>query len=467
MENELTRGGLGLSVGGLEEEALKTAGNIETNIETRVMGKVSRRLLPLICTLYVVAYLDRINVGFAALQMNADLGISPAAFGLGSGIFFIGYFFFEIPSNLILARVGARRWIARILITWGIVASAMMFAVGEKSLCALRFLLGVAEAGFFPGMVLYLTYWFPQKYLARNVAYFMASIAIAGIVSGPVSGFLLTMHGLWGLAGWQWLFLLEGFPAVVLGFVVLFHLTDAPDQAAWLTADEKEWLLPVLEKEAAERRLNKEKDFAAAFKSSRVWSLCLIYFSIVIGMYGVAIWIPLIVKGMLKLSDLGVGLVSTFPYVAATLFMVAVGIRSDRLSERRFHLALPVLLAGASLVASSICGNPALGMILLCLIAAGIWGSLGPFWALSTSLLSGRGAAGGIALINSIGNLGGFAGPLVMGWVKDFTGSYSLGFLSLGVVLMSGSFFAAMLRSEKAGAAGDGAGEVAVPRGPA
>lgn len=431
------------------------------------MGKVSHRLLPLICTLYVVAYLDRINVGFAALQMNADLGLSPAAFGLGSGIFFIGYFFFEIPSNLILARVGARRWIARILITWGIVASAMMFTVGEKSFCALRFLLGVAEAGFFPGMVLYLTYWFPQRYLARNVAYFMASVAIAGIVSGPVSGFLLTMHGLWGLTGWQWLFLLEGLPAVALGFVVLFHLTDAPNQADWLTADEKEWLLPLLEKEAAARKLNKEKDLAAAFRSSRVWSLCLIYFSIVIGMYGVAIWIPLIVKGMLKLSDLGVGLVSTFPYIAATLFMVAVGIRSDRLRERRLHLALPILLAGASLAASSVCESPAWGMVLLCLIAAGIWGALGPFWALSTSLLSGRGAAGGIALINSIGNLGGFAGPLAMGWVKGFSGSYSLGFLSLGVVLMAGCIFAVMLRPERMGVAGDEGREAMGPSRPA
>lgn len=422
---------------------------VEETMEKMVMGKVSRRLLPFICVLYIVAYLDRINVGFAALQMNADLGISASAFGLGSGIFFIGYFFFEIPSNLILARVGARRWIARILITWGIVASAMMFVVGEKSLCALRFLLGVAEAGFFPGMVLYLTYWFPQRYLARNVAYFMASIAVAGIISGPVSGFLLTMHGLWGLMGWQWLFLLEGLPAVVLGIVVLFRLTDSPRQASWLADNERDWLARTLEKDAESGRVNKESSLGTAFRSGRVWGLCLIYFSIVISMYGVAIWIPLIVKGMMNLSDLWVGMVSTLPYIAATLCMVAVGIRSDRRSERRFHLALPILVGGASLVASSVCDSPNGGLLLLCLIAAGIWGALGPFWALSTSLLSGRGAAGGIALINSMGNLGGFAGPLVMGTVKDLTGSYSLGFLSLGVILMAGSFLAMLLKAGK------------------
>lgn len=427
---------------------MESAGAAE-NIEKRVMGKVSRRLLPFICVLYIVAYLDRINVGFAALQMNSDLGISPSVFGLGSGIFFIGYFFFEIPSNLILARVGARKWIARILISWGIVASAMMFCVGEKSLYALRFLLGIAEAGFFPGMVLYLTYWFPQRYLARNVAYFMASIAVAGVISGPVSGFLLTMHGLWGLAGWQWLFLLEGLPAVLLGFAVFFLLMDGPSQATWLTGDEKAWLIRTLETDGEARRLHKESSLASAFRSARVWSLCLIYFSIVIGMYGVAIWIPLIVKGMLKLSDLGVGMVSTLPYIAATLCMIAVGVRSDRRSERRFHLALPMLAGGASLVASAVCDNAIGGMLLLCLIAAGIWGALGPFWALSTSLLSGTGAAGGIALINSMGNLGGFAGPLVMGMVKDLTGSYDIGFLSLGAVLIAGSLLTMLLRAEK------------------
>lgn len=441
-----------------------TAG-VEESIEKRIMGKVSRRLLPFICVLYIVAYLDRINVGFAALQMNVDLGISPAAFGLGSGIFFIGYFFFEIPSNLILARVGARRWIARILITWGIVASAMMFVVGEKSLCALRFILGVAEAGFFPGMVLYLTYWFPQRYLARNVAYFMASIAVAGIISGPVSGFLLTMHGLWGLAGWQWLFVLEGLPAVVLGVMVLFRLTDTPRQATWLTGDERDWLARTLEKDAESGRVNKESNLGSAFRSGRVWGLCFIYFSIVIGMYGVAIWIPLIVKGMLNLSDLWVGMVSTLPYIAATLCMVAVGIRSDRRSERRFHLALPILVAGVSLVASSVCGNPYAGLLLLCLIAAGIWGSLGPFWALSTSLLSGTAAAGGIALINSMGNLGGFAGPLVMGTVKDLTGSYSLGFLSLGTVLMAGCVLTLLLRAERPSTVSGGAPETVKPHG--
>lgn len=427
---------------------MESAGAAE-NIEKRVMGKVSRRLLPFICVLYIVAYLDRINVGFAALQMNTDLGISPSVFGLGSGIFFIGYFFFEIPSNLILARVGARKWIARILISWGVVASAMMFCVGEKSLYALRFLLGIAEAGFFPGMVLYLTYWFPQRYLARNVAYFMASVAVAGIISGPVSGFLLTMHGLWGLAGWQWLFLLEGLPAVVLGFVVFFLLMDGPSQATWLTGDEKDWLIRTLETDADARRLHKESSLASAFRSARVWSLCFVYFSIVIGMYGVAIWIPLIVKGMLKLSDLGVGMVSTLPYIAATLCMIAVGRRSDRRSERRFHLALPMLVGGASLVASAVCDNAIGGMLLLCLIAAGIWGALGPFWALSTSLLSGTGAAGGIALINSMGNLGGFAGPLVMGMVKDRTGAYDIGFLSLGAVLVAGSLLTMLVKAEK------------------
>ena len=410
------------------------------NIEKKVISKVSRRLIPFMFVLYVIAYLDRVNVGFAALQMNADLKFSAAVYGLGSGIFFIGYFLFEIPSNLILGRIGARIWVARIMITWGIVASATAFIQGPRSFYLVRFLLGLAEAGFFPGMILYLTYWFPARHRARTVALFMTATAVSGVISGPVSGTLLTMHGTGGLSGWQWLFILEGLPAVVLGIAVFFYMTDRPEKAKWLSEEEKAWLINRLKDEQVRKSQFGIERFMHALKSGRVWLLCLIYLSIVIGLYGVGLWMPLIIKGVSGLSDFMVGIVSVFPYLLAAVGMTFIGISSDRTGERRLHTAGSIALAAAGMVLTAYTRNPVLELVSLSLVAIGIWGTLGPFWALATSFLSGTAACGGIALINSVGNLGGFVGPYIVGVIKDITGVFKYGLIVLAVILIIGCF---------------------------
>jgi len=367
-------------------------------------------------------------------------------FGLGSGIFFIGYFLFEIPSNLILHRIGARIWIARIMITWGVIASAMMFVTGPKSFYALRFLLGLAEAGFFPGMILYLTYWFPRKYLARNVALFMTATALAGVVGGPVSGALLEMHGMLGLSGWQWLFLLEGIPAVLLGVAVFFYLPERPEKSAWLPQDEKDWLRERLDLEHQDKANEKEQGLLPTLGSVRVWVLCLIYFTLVVSMYGIAMWMPLMLKNITGFSNLLVGVVSIFPYLAAAAFMVIIGISSDRTGERRLHLAGSLMLAALGYLFSVLTGSTVWSVACLIIAAAGIWAALGPFWAFAGSFLSGTAAAGGFALINSIGNLGGFTGPYLMGFLRDSTGSYTTGMVSLGFIILAGSIMAWFLK---------------------
>ncbi len=402
----------------------------------RVMAKVTRRLIPFLFVLYIVAFLDRVNVGFAALQMKADLGLSDSVYGLGAGIFFIGYFLFEVPSNLILERVGPRWWIARIMITWGVISSCMMFVRGEAAFHALRFLLGVAEAGFFPGMVLYLTYWFPAAERARAVALFMTATAMAGVIGGPISGALLEMDGIGGLAGWQWLFLLEGIPAVVLGFVVLGHLTDRPEHAKWLAPEERSWLVARL---AAERESVAGRHGTALWRAlvhRRVWSLSLLYFALILGIYGVSLWLPQIVDGLASMSAFTVGLATAIPYLVASVAMVVVGGHSDRTGERRWHIAAPALIGALGFVASTSAGHPALALAGLSLAALGIWSALGPFWTLPPSFLAGSGAAGGIALINSVGNLGGFVGPYALGLLKEATGGFRAGLLFLALALV-------------------------------
>ena len=418
------------------------------SLEKRVVRRVTVRLIPYLFILYIVAYLDRINVGFAALQMNAELHLTDAVFGIGGGIFFIGYFLFEIPSNLILHRVGARLWIARIMVSWGIVASLMMFVVGPKSFYALRFFLGLAEAGFFPGVILYLTYWFPEKYLARTVAFFMTATALAGVIGGPVSGVLLNMHGSGGISGWQWLFLLEGLPAVILGIVTLFYLPEGPAKAGWLPEDERAWLLARLAAEQSGKHQEGKRSLSEALKSARVWGFCLVYFALIVAMYGITLWMPLIIKGMAVSSDLMVGIVSVIPYLGAASFMVIVGMSSDRTGERRLHVAGSLAVAALGFVLSLSAGSPAGKVFCLVVAAAGIWGALGPFWAFAGSFLSGTGAAAGIALINSIGNLGGFTGPTLMGFLRNSTGSYDKGLLVLGLIVLAGSLAALVIRQK-------------------
>jgi MFS transporter, ACS family, tartrate transporter len=420
-------------------------------LEKRAIRRMMLRLIPFMFILYIVAYLDRVNVGFAALQMNAEMQLSHAAFGFGSGIFFIGYFLFEIPSNLILHKFGARVWIARIMISWGVIASAMMFVTGAKSFYALRFLLGFAEAGFFPGMVLYLTYWFPRKYLARNVALFMTATALAGVIGGPVSGALLEMHGVWGLSGWQWLFLLEGIPAVLLGIAVFFYLPEGPEMSAWLPPEEKEWLRERLAVDEQEKAGEREHGLLQTIRSGRVWVLCLIYFTLVVAMYGIALWMPLMLKSITGFNNFLVGVVSILPYLAAAAFMVIMGISSDRTGERRLHMAGSLALAAVGFLIIVFTDSLVGSIVGLIIAAAGIWGALGPFWAFAGSFLSGTGAAGGFALINSIGNLGGFTGPYLMGFLRDSTGSYTTGIVFLGLMVLTGGIGAWLLKFSQKG----------------
>jgi MFS transporter, ACS family, tartrate transporter len=417
------------------------------NVETTTISKVTRRLVPFLIVCYFVAYLDRVNVGFAALTMNQDLGLSQTAFGFGAGIFFIAYFLFEVPSNLLLERFGARKWIARIMLSWGILSGLMAFipnisrATGlgnENTFYLLRVLLGAAEAGFFPGIIFYLTLWFPTEYRARIVGYFMAAIPLSTVIGAPISGILLYLHGGFGLAGWQWLFIIEALPAIVLAVVVFFYLTDWPAHAEWLTAEQRTWLVERLTAERRQREAVREYTVMQALITPRVIGLSLVYFGAVATNYGLSFFLPQIVKSF-GLNTFLTTVVSATPYAVGVIAMVWWGRRSDRLVERRFHTALPLLLAAAGIAISTMLDDPTLKMISLCVAGFGIFACLPVFWALPTAFLSGAAAAAGIAVINSIGNLAGFAGPFAMGWIKDQTGSYTGGLLllaALGVIAM-------------------------------
>jgi MFS transporter, ACS family, tartrate transporter len=424
------------------------------SLEIRTIAKVSKRLVPFLIICYFVAYLDRVNVGFAALTMNQDLGLSQTAFGFGAGIFFIAYFIFEVPSNLLLERFGARKWIARIMLSWGILSGAMALipniarATGlgnEHTFYLLRVLLGAAEAGFFPGIIFYLTLWFPTEYRARIVGYFMAAIPLSTVIGAPISGALLYLHGGLGLAGWQWLFVIEAVPAIILAGVVFFYLTDRPADATWLATDERNWLAERLEIERRHRETLHSYTVTQALVNPRVIGLSLVYFGAVATNYGLSFFLPQIVKAF-GLNTFLTTVVSAAPYVVGLVAMVWWGRRSDRHVERRFHAAFPLFLAAAGIAVSTALDDPTLKMLSLCVAGFGIFACLPVFWTLPTAFLSGAAAAAGIAVINSIGNLAGFAGPFAMGWIKDHTGSYAggllllaaLGIIAMGIVLMLG-----------------------------
>jgi ACS family tartrate transporter-like MFS transporter len=416
-------------------------------VEIRTVAKVTKRLVPFLIVCYFIAYLDRVNVGFAALTMNQDLGLSQTAFGFGAGIFFIAYFIFEVPSNLLLERFGARKWIARIMLSWGILSGAMAFIPSiahatelgnEHSFYLLRVLLGAAEAGFFPGIIFYLTLWFPAVYRARIVGYFMAAIPLSTVIGAPISGVLLYFHGGLGLAGWQWLFIIEAVPSVILAGVVFFYLTDRPADAQWLAPDERAWLAERLELEQRHRRAVRDYSVAQVLVDPRVLGLSLVYFGAVATNYGLSFFLPQIVKAF-GLNTFVTTLVSATPYAVGLIGMVWWGRRSDRLVERRFHAAFPLFVAAAGIAVSTLLDDPTLKMISLCAAGFGIFACLPVFWTLPTAFLSGAAAAAGIAVINSIGNLAGFAGPFAMGWIKDQTGSYAGGLLllaGLGIIAM-------------------------------
>lgn len=388
--------------------------------------RVTWRILPIFFVCYLVAYLDRVNVSFAKLQMLGDLRLSEAVYGVGAGIFFIGYCLFEVPSNMILHRVGARRWIARIMLTWGALSIAMAFVKGETSFYALRFLLGVAEAGFYPGVLFYLAQWFPASRRGRITALFMAGNPLSGIVGGPVSGLVMQgFGGTAGLASWQWLFIIEGIPALVLAVVVFLALSDRIEDARWLSPSEKAVLDQAL---AADAQAKTHRSFTSAFASPRVWLLCLVYFGVSIGSNTVGFWQPTIIKGAGIASPLAIGFLSALPYLVALGTMLAAGRSADRWHERRWHVVVPLVVTAAGLcLCAPLKGEIAPALACLSLAAAGIVTTIAMFWALPTAFLGGAAAAAGIALINATGNLGGFVSPTVMGWLTATTGSLDAG----------------------------------------
>jgi D-galactonate transporter len=390
---------------------------------------------------YVVAYLDRVNVGFAKLGMSADLGLSDAVYGFGAGIFFIGYFIFEVPSNVILHRVGARVWIARIMVTWGVVSMLTMFVTTPTMFYVMRFLLGLAEAGFFPGIILYLTYWYPSHRRGRMTTWFMTAIAISGVIGGPISGYILkSFNGVNGWHGWQWLFLLEGIPSIIVGILVFVVLDDRISKAKWLTPQERELLERNI---AAEDATKEDHAIGKVMMSPRVLMMSLIYFSFVMGLYGVSFWLPTIIKSTGVTDAFMIGLLSAIPFAAAVIAMVFVARSADRTRERRWHVAVPGFAGALGLVLSVVWAHDTtLAMAALTLATMGILTTLPLFWSLPTSFLAGTGAAAGIALINSIGNLAGFLSPYAVGWLKQTTSTNDSGMYMLAAFMILGGVLA-------------------------
>jgi ACS family tartrate transporter-like MFS transporter len=398
-----------------------------------ILARAARRLIPVMALMYVASFLDRVNIGFAALTMNHDLGFSPQVFGIGAGIFFFGYFFFEIPSNLMLEKVGARIWMCRIMVSWGLVSMATAFVQGPASFYILRFLLGLAEAGLYPGMILYMTYWFPQATRARFIALFLAAVPAASVIGAPISGWLLGFNGL--LHGWQWMLLLEGIPSLILGAAVLWLLPDRPANAKWLSAEDK----TILEARLADDRRDDAKlgavtGFWEMLADKRIWIFIIPDFSIVIGLYGMGLWMPQMIKG-LGFTNLETGFLVALPYFIAMVAMVLLGLSSDRTGDRVWHVAGAAFAGALGLAGAVLSNNPVLVIACFCLAASGIYGALAVFWTLPTAILRGMAAAGGLALLNSFSNLGGFFGPTLMGWLKERTGTYTLGMLVLAVML--------------------------------
>ncbi|MDP9932624.1 MFS transporter [Variovorax paradoxus] len=411
----------------------------------RTYSKVFWRIVPLLMLCYVVAYLDRVNVGFAKLQMSQDLGFSETVFGLGAGLFFIGYFLFEVPSNVLLHRVGARVWIARIMITWGVMSAAFAWVQTPTTFYVMRFLLGIAEAGFYPGVILYLTYWYPAQRRAKIIALFMSAIPVAGIFGNPLSGWIMDLfHGASGFHGWQWMFIIEAVPALVMGLVVLAFLDNGIRSAKWLSEGEKQ----LLESEIATDQKGTQSKHAigAIFGDKRVWLMCLIYFCFVMGQYGLTFWMPTLIKSTGVTGNLNIGLFSAIPFGCAIVAMNLVGRSADARRERRWHLIVPALFGAAGfVVAASYSHNTIVSVAALSLAAAGVLTCAPLFWSLPTSFLSGAAAAVGIAAINSVGNLAGFVSPYLIGYLKDTTHSTQTGMYVLAGMLVVGAF--AVLRT--------------------
>jgi MFS family permease len=425
-----------------------TRASFASDEEAVTYDRAARKLIPFLLVLYIISFLDRVNVGFAKLQMSADIGLSDAVFGLGAGIFFIGYAACEIPSNLLLQRFGARFWITRILVVWGIISVSFMFVTTPAQFLTLRFLLGIAEAGFYPGIVLYLTYWFPGKLRSQVCALFFVGIPIAGLIGGPLSGFIMkTMAGVGGFSGWQWLFLLEGTPAILGGIATYVYLSNGPKDATWLTASERNVIVPALEaEEATHRAMGHGHRLIDALVSGKVWLLSITNFTLLGGIYGISFWMPQIVK------DLGVqdiflnGLVTSIPFAVACVAMIVVGRSSDRRRERKWHIILSAAVGAVGLVGgATLAGTPVLALVSLSLALGGALASITVLWVLPSGLLTGAAAAGGLALMATVGNLGGYVAPYVVGLAKQATGRTDFGLYLMAAAMILGALLVQLL----------------------
>jgi len=410
----------------------------DKKFEAKTYHKVDIRLIPFLFLCYILAYLDRVNVGFAKLQMLKDLSLSDAAFATGAGIFFIAYFFFEVPSNLCLKKYGARMWIARIMISWGIISSCMIFVKGEWTFYIMRCLLGLAEAGFFPGIIYYLTLWYPSSYRSTRTAWFVCAIAVSGVIGNPISGWIMDiLSGSLGLTGWQWLFLGEGLPSIIVGFWTIYYLDSSIQEAKWLNTEEK----ALLDRKLIEEDKDKtELRLIDAFKSGKVYVLCFVYFTLMIGLYGIAFWLPTIVKNFGIKGYRDVGLITAIPYAVCVIGMIIISNHSDKTGERRLHYVFNVLAGAAGLVLSGIfAANPYLAIIFLSIGTLGVIGSMPVFWPVPSAFLAGTAAAAGIGIVNSIGNLGGYVGPNVPVWAKYFSSDPSAALYIIAVILCLGA----------------------------
>lgn len=432
----------------------------QTVDERALYRKITWRLIPYLFLLYIVAYMDRVNVGFAAMDIKRQLHFSNTVYGTGAGIFFIGYALFDLPSNLVLRRVGTRIWIARIMISWGLIAACMTFITSPISFYAMRFLLGVAEAGFVPGMLLYLTFWFPSHERARAVAKFMTATSLAGVVGGPLSSALLKLNGVGGLAGWQWLFLAEGVPTMLLGISVLFILRDGPEKAEWLSAEEKSCLARELSLDHQRYGATRHHSLADAFKLPAVWLLALICIVIQIGVYIVNLWMPLILSGLQNSKGAAdaslIARYSTVPYLLAAIATVFIGWSSDKWNERQGHLAGCMALAAAGFAWAAVAHSIPAALLAFCLAAIGLWSTMGPFWALTTRTLQGTAAAAGVAIITTLSGFGGFLGPYMTGRLRDATHSFASGLYAASALALAAAalciamlFWSSASRSKK------------------
>jgi ACS family tartrate transporter-like MFS transporter len=415
--------------------------------EAQLMRKITWKVIPFLCLCFMAAMLDRVNVGFAKEHMSKELGLSGTAYSLGVGLFFVGYFAFEVPSNLILAKVGARSWIARIMVTWAFISAGFAFVQGETSFYILRFLLGAAEAGFFPGVIYYLTKFFPTAYRSRTIALFMMAAAGTGIIGGPISGAILQLHGAGGWSGYKWLFLLEAVPSLILGIILFLRLPNGPEEAKWLAPSEKTWLAERLEQDRLAAGPSAHTSFKQAVSDPRVLVLCFVYFTHVLGGYGLDFFLPTLIKGAYKdSSEFVIGCITGVPAIFAIVIMGPYGRSSDRRNERKWHYALAVWWATVGLLVVSFHPPAIVCVIALGFVVAGRWSAVAPFWGLSTTFLSGTAAAGSIALMNAVGNLGGVVGPYIMGFSEDYLGSHDWGLRTLAALVFLGGLVATRIK---------------------